>query len=422
MDTQGTYLQLMRARFNQNNSPHIDFVPWELDDKDTAYKYVEGVGHLVPKRERTTTPAQALSIGETLGDRFVVKQPNRHSTMGVYVLEKLGNERYLDLFSLNELDASDVKAVGPEPDYWLTEECLASPVAGRALPFDYKIYTFRGRVSHVVQIDRNVYPPRVAVFDGAFIPLQPGVDYTTNPDRWLLEHHVMPKYAGAMLKMASELSGTLDTRFVRIDCYDGPDGPVFGEFTFASGPDDVGMLRYSSRVLKALDEAMAGGEIGALSGFNVDMPEFRSSLTGGETIHMEHSLLRRISAGAPQGDTRYASTIVKSIPSDSAGVIFSIAANLIGYLNGDGSRAFSIQHLLRRGTPLIKGLERLREFDAAALRFHESRANGNPWHSSRAAEVRLAMGDLSALDTLRKLADSGYEHAKRVLAANEIRE
>ena len=278
------YLTLMRKRFNMLNDPEVDPVPWELDDKDTAYAYVERAGYRVPRYVRTSSPAEALEAGIAMGDRFVIKQPNRHSTMGIYILEKLSNGKFLELFSLKELEAKDVVAVGPEPDYWLTEECIESQVAGRPLPFDYKVYAFRGKISHVVQIDRNVYPPRIAVFDGAFIPMKPEVDYWTDPDRWLHENHVMPVHAGAILEMASTLSKGLDTRFVRVDCFDGPDGPVFGEFTFASGPDDVGMLIYKSEIFEALDAAIDGADIPAFSGFDIDLDRFYSDLTKESTF------------------------------------------------------------------------------------------------------------------------------------------
>lgn len=216
-----------------------------------AYEWVEGRGFSTPRRVRTRSAGEALEAGKQFDGRFVVKQPNRHSAMGIYVLEELQTGRYFELFTLTEMGADDVRPNGPAPDYWLTEELLASTIAGRPVPLDYKIFCFRGLITHVIQIDRNVSPPRVAVFDGAFIPLVPGKDYTTNTERWDLCQPVLPIHAGRMLHMASRLSERLQTAFVRVDCFDTPDGPVFGEFTFASGPDDVGMIRYSDRILSA---------------------------------------------------------------------------------------------------------------------------------------------------------------------------
>ena len=415
------YLTLMRKRFNMLNDPEVDPVPWELDDKDTAYAYVERAGYRVPRYVRTSSPAEALEAGIAMGDRFVIKQPNRHSTMGIYILEKLSNGKFLELFSLKELEAKDVVAVGPEPDYWLTEECIESQVAGRPLPFDYKVYAFRGKISHVVQIDRNVYPPRIAVFDGAFIPMKPEVDYWTDPDRWLHENHVMPVHAGAILEMASTLSKGLDTRFVRVDCFDGPDGPVFGEFTFASGPDDVGMLIYKSEIFEALDAAIDGADIPAFSGFDIDLDRFYSDLTKESTFEGPREVLSRLASGGVQGDSRYVPSMARYLRSGKLKHTFALGLNLIGHLNGDGSRAFGIQVALRAKAGHVSAQSRLDEFSDEALAFHDARAaTGNPWHTSRAAEVRLASGDTSALDVLRSLAAGGYLHAGRVVASYEV--
>lgn len=413
------FLDLMRQRFNMENDPAVDPVPWELDDKDTAYAHVVKAGYRVPRFVRSASPAEALAAGLAMGDRFVIKQPNRHSTMGIYILEKLPNGKFLELFSLKELEPKDIVAVGPEPEYWLTEECIESQVPGKPLPFDYKVYAFRGKISHVIQIDRNVYPPRIAVFDGAFIPMRPGSDYTTDPARWLHEKHVMPVYAGAILKMASELSRGLDTRFVRVDCFDGPEGPVFGEFTFASGPDDVGMLLYKASVLEALDAAMDGADIPALSGFDIDMVRFYADLTDESTFDGPRPALSRIAGGATAGDTRYATSATGYLRRGDLQPTFALAMNVIGHLNGDGSRDFGIMNALRGKAGHIQSPARLAEFTASALSFHKARAEGNPWHASRAAEVLLASGDMSALDVLRALAADGYAHAGRVVAFHE---
>ncbi|MFJ4999872.1 ATP-grasp fold amidoligase family protein [Microbacterium sp. NPDC088619] len=410
-----TYLSLMRQRFSQRN-PAIDPVPWELDDKYTAYEFVSSLGYKVPRYIRTETVGAALEAGMQLGDRFVVKQPNRHSTKGVYILQRLAANRFLELLSFKELTASDIKADGPEPDYWLAEECLPSLVSGRPLPFDYKIYAFRGQVSHITQIDRNVQPPRVAVFDGAFIPLVLGSHYTIDVSRWLLGHHVLPKYAGAMLEMAAALSRSLDTRFVKVDCFDGPDGPVFGEFTFASGGDDVGMIRYEESFLNTLNGAIHGEGISAVSGFDIDIPSFAKSLDSEPTIATDQAVLRLLSAGAVQGDRRYAPALIQRLRRSANRPVFELAANVIGVLNGDHSRAFSVQAAVRQGSSYLVGTSRLDEFENMALEFHDGRAENNPWHRSRAAEVRVAAGDLTQVAVLRDLAADGYEHARRVMA------
>ncbi|KQR02442.1 hypothetical protein ASF72_10415 [Arthrobacter sp. Leaf141] len=418
MASSNPYLSFMRQRFVNQQNP-VDPVPWELDDKDTAYKHVSAAGYRVPKYLTVGSAAEALAAGESLGDRFVVKQPNRHSTKGVYVLETIGGGKYLELLSLRILTVDDLKTDGPEPDYWLAEECIDSGIAGKPLPMDYKIYCFRGKITHISQIDRNVSPPRLAFFDGAFLPLEFGKDYTLDESRWARESHLVPRHAGAMLKMAADLSAGLDTRFVKVDCYDGPDGPVFGEFTFASGADDIGMVRYSDEILAKLGRAIDGEEVGALSGFDIDMPGFRAALGGESTLTAHPALYSRMSAGALQADKRYSPTLAANLAAGRTRAVFALGAYVIGCLNNDESRAFAVQDLVRQGSQLIVGGGRLAEFRARALAFHDHRASGNPWHTARAAEVRLAAGTQEALEVLKALAADGYAHAERVVAKYE---
>lgn len=410
----------MRKRF-RSHDPAADPIPWELDDKYAAYEYVAAAGYAVPRYAKAAGPAEALEIGMTFGGRFVVKQPNRHSSKGIFVLESIGGGRYLDLLRMNVVTAADIVTDGPAPEYWLAEECIDSGIEGKPVPFDYKVYAFRGQVTHVNQIDRNSSPARAAFFDGAFIPLEVGRDITLDESRWLPGHHVIPRHAGAMIEMASTLSKQLDTRFVKVDCYDGPDGPVFGEFTFASGGDDGAMMQYNPEILAKLDQATAGEEAGALSGFDLDMERFRSSLKRRPTVTADAAVYSRLACSAAQGDHRYAHFLTSNMEDGIVRPVFNLAANLIGYLNGDGSRAFSIQRLIHDQSPLLRGLARYDEFKAKARDFHGSRAEGNPWHTIRAAEIGLVDDDPAALDALRELADAGHEHARAVLTNHEQR-
>ncbi|WDF32129.1 ATP-grasp fold amidoligase family protein [Arthrobacter agilis] len=410
----------MRQRFNQRNDGDLDPVPWELDEKAAAYAHTLRAGYRVPRFFRAANATEALRAGESFGRRFVVKQPNLHSSKGIFALEHLGSGYYLDLISLRTVTAADVIGEGEAPDYWLAEEFVDSGIDGKPLPFDYKIYAFRGQVTHITQIDRNVSPPRVALFDGAFLPLVHERDFITDGLRWKTGHHVLPRHAGAMLEMAATLSAGLTTRFVKVDSFDGPDGPVLGEFTFASGADDTGMVRYSDRILALLDHAMAGETVPALSGFDVDMTKYRASLDRERTITADPTLYSRMSASASEGDRRYAPLLADGdLIGGAARPVFILAANLIGYLNGDRSRAFHIQQLLRRGTRTITGTARLQEFEEAAVEYHDSLAAGSPWHTARSAEVRLGGGDESALDVLRDLAVGGYPHAQQVVRRYE---
>ncbi len=411
------FLKLLRRRFERKNEADGDPVPWHLDDKHRAYKFVNACGWRTIQYTRCPSPQEALAAGRSYGTRFVVKQPNRHSGKGVYLLEDIGGDEFLNLMTMRVMGADAIQPNGPAPDYWLAEECIVSTVAGRPLPFDYKVYAFRGRIALIIQIDRNVWPPRIAVFDGAFLPLERGRHYETNPERWLWEHHVIPLHGPQILAMACDLSASLDTAFVRVDCFDGPSGPVFGEFTFASGAVDTGMIRFPTEVLQALDAAVQGEKIKPLSGIQVDMNALwtEAAERKGPIFHGHPKVLSALSGRAVQGDFHYARLLSEIVPQGRLGQHFQLAARMVGFLNGDKEQAFSIQAAIGKREGYVSGPAWRDWFQQVALDYHASKAKGNPWHTTRLAEIRLARGDRSALHEVRRLASDGYQHARRVL-------
>jgi len=164
-------------------------------------------GWAVPCFVRCASLEEALEAGHSFGARFVIKQPNRHSTKGIYPLEEIGDGQYLELLRLREMTPSDLRVDGTPPDYWLAEQIIPSFIPGKPLPFDYKVYCFEGRPTliPIYQIDRNVWPPQVAAFDGAFFPLHRGRHYDTDRRRWEAGYPVLPRYAPQILAFAHAL-------------------------------------------------------------------------------------------------------------------------------------------------------------------------------------------------------------------------
>lgn len=412
-----SFLQILRARFERTEGKNGDFVPWELDDKYKAYQFVVAAGYEPPKYARCSSVSEAVQIGLTYGQRFLVKQPNRHSGKGIYLLESMGGGKFIDLLTLKEIIPENIKADGPEPDYWLAEECLQSEIDGKSIPFDYKIYCFFGRPTVIIQIDRNVSPPRVALFDGAFLPLETGTHYETDPRRWMAGNHVIPSHAPQLLKMARDLAERTECRFVSVDCYCTPDGPRFGEFTFAPGAPDAKMIVFSDLLLEELDKAIAGDKINNLVGINIDAAKlYQAASSNGVAFSIDNVLhFKYISASGSAGDARYGNLLTSFAAKNALQHHFQLAARMVGLLNGDKNQLFFIWSAINSRRGFVSGAERIREFEQLALEFHRSKAEGNPWHTSRVAEIGLGSNEVKAIEVLERLSAEGYKHATNVL-------
>jgi hypothetical protein len=251
-----SFLSLIRKRFEGKD----DSVPWELDDKIEAYNLVE-----IHNVKHANIIAILNDIGDIkdldLPDKFVIKISNRHSSIGVMLLEKISDNKFFDHISLNEYDLNKAIATQriiaernkKEGTYWVIEELLENFLPNNIIPFDYKFYCFHGQPKLIVQMDRNCTPPRAAIFDGTFMPLINGKDYSLDPDRLIPGNHILPSHPISLLITANKLSKLTNDKFVRIDLYDTPEGVYFGEFTFAPGAPDVGMIKLSYDILSDFD-------------------------------------------------------------------------------------------------------------------------------------------------------------------------
>jgi hypothetical protein len=410
------FLKLNRKRFASGfQDIPGDRVPWELDDKVNAYEFVSGLGYRVPASLVFATITEALEAEET---RFVVKGSGGHSSKRVFVLERLDGERFLDLMRLRvwSKDQLVAEAAKTSAKYWIREECVTSAIYGRPVPLDYKVDCFGGAIVSITQIDRNFWPPRVAIFDGAFVPLSQGIDYALNHERWLPAWPVLPLYASAMVSMARHLSTSTGSRYVRVDCFDTADGPVFGEFTFASGPPSVGMVRFSDRMLAKFDAALCGARCEQISGFDIDYEGYWAETDKDHTpiSSQPPDLIGRLNAAATFGDRRYRSQM-EIAPKGAMGRHYSFCVALAATMAGDRQQLFLIQEAIRVSAGFLCGKSREQEFVEQATNYHETNRHLGPWHDARLAEIMASRGDDNAMLRLKALAEGGYDYAKGAL-------
>ncbi|WP_454009806.1 ATP-grasp fold amidoligase family protein [Aeromonas sp. Marseille-Q7275] len=340
-----SFLKMLRSRFEGKDNN----VPWELDNKLLAYEHASRLGFKTPTSVSFSSAQDAVSwANENFGKRFVVKAGDRHSCIGVYLLEKNDDGSFLELLRIKRMTAKEIGSdiVGKQPSYWIAESFVDSYVYGKDIPFDYKFYTFKGNVALIIQIDRNVTPPRAALFDGAFIPLRHGIDYHFDTTRWLPGGHVVPFFAPQLISMASILSKSLNTDFVSIDCFDSPDGPIFGEFTFAPGAPDAKMITFSHDILEKLDLFCTGEVPSLFSGVELELHTFKQECNEcQEEVCFDLSIYSHISSRMSLGDKKTAAYIdSKDIPllSKKLREHFDFIFKYIGFLQGDGEQAYTL--------------------------------------------------------------------------------
>ena len=228
-----SFLTLIQKRFNGKDNT----VPKNLEDTVNAYNFVEK-----QNIKHATVIAVLDDIKEIneidLPNKFVIKTSNIPNE--VMILEKISNNKYFDHISLSEYDLNTliskqrqiVADIKQEGIYWVVEELLENFLSNKFIPFQYKLYCFYGKPKLIIQIDRNSSPPKIAIFDGTFMPLINGKDYNLDPEEMVPGNHIIPNHPISILKTAYTLSKAINNKFISVDLFDTPDGVYFGELTF----------------------------------------------------------------------------------------------------------------------------------------------------------------------------------------------
>lgn len=170
---------------------------------------------------------------------FVLKA-NHGSAMNILVR----SEKDLDWDRIEGFTAQWLQRDWPDhlcEDWYnrIDRKLLVEPLIGRPgqdLP-DYKVFVFSGQ-AHLVQVDSDRFSRHTrAYYDRNWSKVAVRVEYPLNK-----ELHPRPVHLEKMLAAAEQLGKAFD--FVRVDFFDLPEGPKFGEITFAP---DAGLGRFQPR-------------------------------------------------------------------------------------------------------------------------------------------------------------------------------
>lgn len=212
-----------------------------INKKILGYEWVSQCGIATPGYAVLDDIATALR--EWNHERFVIKPLGGHSSRGVYLLTRDGKGGY-DCTMTGRHYAGDADVVAhfnhvrmrqPVADR-ITEkvivETLIQDSFGFDVPLDYKVYAFATAAPMVMQRYAPIHLPKeqwaFEFYSRDGIALGPiRLETAGNRDGILKA----PDGLEAIFQAAEHLVAAARVSFVRIDMYDTPDGPVFGEFT-----------------------------------------------------------------------------------------------------------------------------------------------------------------------------------------------
>lgn len=262
-DSESPFLTFVSNEFKRRGTPRRK----ELANKQNAATEVARLGLRVPRKFKFYEDIEQFKSWH-VKKRAVLKYARGWSSRGVMLLEREGLNEYFDHMALRKHNLNSIKRdqvrvadsfESNEPQ-WILEEFLEASQSLGAVPYDYKFYVFGGQIGLVVQADRNTSPPKFALFDGAFKPLQLGKDYLLTSENCQPGVPILPPHAIELMWWALKLASITDAPFVSIDLYDTPDGPVFGEFTFSPGGTHKRMFSFSQELIEYFDQLFIEAE------------------------------------------------------------------------------------------------------------------------------------------------------------------
>lgn len=230
------YLARIRNRANGGESG----LPSHLHDKAKGEAFVRSLGIPTPKQIRSFSSVEDIDLGG-LPDQFVIKPTFMSSSYGVMVLDRTDNgfydhlrKRPLTIDAIREEQQKHADSVRRPIKEWIVEEKVVD-AEGAAVPDDWKFFTFQGRIGlahRTVRGARNTHH----FYDGDFMPIPVESGLLTTNEK-IIDRAVSspPESWRTFLNYARRISVAVPSPFVRVDMYNTPTGPVFGEFTLVPG-------------------------------------------------------------------------------------------------------------------------------------------------------------------------------------------
>ncbi len=216
---------------------------WWVNDKYELNKFCKKHGFPMPHVYKFWNTPSDLNLDDA-PKKFVLKPTVMFSAWGVMLLEKRDDGTYFEELKGRVMT---FKQILEEQNYaydlckykgsyrLMMEEKIESGNSDQPVPLDYKVSVFYDKPGQVHQINRNTKPMEFAFFDGNFDPLVLDGRIDSAWDTKAQGKHERPDHFEEMLRIATEVTKTLGTPYMRVDMFAGPNGPVIGELTPSPG-------------------------------------------------------------------------------------------------------------------------------------------------------------------------------------------
>lgn len=207
---------------------------------------------------------------EALPDRFCLKAADGSTSQGVLLLERRSPGTYLEALRRSTMTADAiVELLRDEADRervtrQVFAEAWIDATDREAAPYDWKAYSFYGEIGCILQMRRLPGQRSRLKF---YAPDGEDMGKVRDPERCDPTLPVSPHLA-RMVEMAERVSAALPMPFIRVDMFDGPDGPMVGEVTptpggqqlFRRDVDESLGLMWEAAERRLVDDMLAGRE------------------------------------------------------------------------------------------------------------------------------------------------------------------
>lgn len=180
-----------------------------------------------------------------LPENYIIKPIMDHSSRNVFIMKKGTNLLNNVSYSNEELKGALLALYDTQPDLeFIIEEFISDDNGEFVVPRDYRFYMFNGNLAFI-RLDerRSKEYDRVSFYTKDWKLIDKKILKMASTTQAVQA----PRHLNQMIEDATKLSNAYKS-FVRIDFYDSPYGPVFGEFT-ATPRGGSGFTRFGSKIL-----------------------------------------------------------------------------------------------------------------------------------------------------------------------------
>jgi hypothetical protein len=234
------------ARFTDFIQAHIEKTDEHriFIDKETTKKIADESHVEIPECYQIVKEVKDIKF-DILPDCFIIKPTHLSSKKGVYALFRI-QDKFFELFSNRILTKDEISSelsgvISKQATNVMVEEFITGENGSVEIPYDYKLYTFDSGVHLIAQINRNVTPNEMCIYDGEFKVLDAS-SVSFNEDYISYGEPKIPRNHEQLIERAIFLHSKLNRPFISVDLFTTGDRVVLGELTPGPGGPYYGSM------------------------------------------------------------------------------------------------------------------------------------------------------------------------------------